>query len=227
MRSTILVLGGALLCSGILRASGICVTANPNPLLGPQCIYSNFGNPQSFNPNFGLNVAFTAVAIPFTPAASFTLDDIEVAAHLPAVDDSATFSIFDSVNFFPDYPGTALESFTFSGPPASDVSPDAFSGTFTAASILHPLLNAGQEYWVVMESVSSSAYWNANTIGVLGAAATADPDGHWNALNNTQGAVALDGTPSNIPEPASWLLSGSALSGLLVILSRRKSPLHA
>src|SRR3954447_20176450 len=109
MRSPILLFGGALLCSGILQASDICV--NP-PTLTLQCIYSNFGTgvsyspPVSYNPDGGLIAAFSgdapysAVAIPFSPTASFTLEDIEVAAKFPSSSDSARFSIYGTLNSF-------------------------------------------------------------------------------------------------------------------------------
>ena len=187
--------------------------------------YSNLGAGQSYNPSSGLDVSYTAVAVPFTPGGSFTLDDIEVAAFLPTTGDYAQFSIYDTLNSLPDYPGTALESFTFTGPPTNNVSLDGFSGTFTAASVLHPLLNAGEEYWVVMDTVSSNAFWNANTMGALGAATTlADPPGQWSLLpSNSQGALALDGTPTPSAEPGSLPLFGSGLAGLLLFVKRRSA----
>ena len=223
MRSPILLFGGALLCSGILQASDICV--NP-PTLTLQCIYSNFGTGVSYNPDGNLIAAFSgdapysAVAIPFSPTSSYTLEDIELAVKFPSSSDSARFSIYGTLNSFPDYPGPALESFTLAGPPTSNISPDGLSGTYTVASLLHPLLSGGQEYWVVMDDVSFpyNTAWDYNTLGVFGTAST-DFEGQWLASSNIQGAVALDGSPA-APEPASWLLFGSALAGLFMLRQR-------
>jgi hypothetical protein len=210
MRASILLLGGALMYSGILRAGDICVNP-PTPTL--QCIYSNFGPDQSFNPTSGLIVGYSAVAIPFTPAESITLSDIEIAVILPSADDFATFSIYDSINSLPG--NDRLESFTFTGP-------DALSGTYTAPSVQNPFLNGGEEYWIVMDTVSSNAVWNSNTIGTLGAATILAPTdidpAQWSARTSlSQGTVALDGMPDS-PEPGSWLLISGGMAGFLVFI---------
>ncbi len=83
----------------------------------------------------------------------------------------------------------------------------ASSSPLTVQSTAHPLLEAGQTYWVGMNGANGGlAVWNQTTSSTAGLSAT-DGAGNWSAEGGIQGAVELDGTlvfetPVPVPDPA-------------------------
>ncbi len=217
MKISILLFGAAVLCSSVLRAANICV--DPDTLTR-RCIYTNFGEGQSYQQDVGLTPGYSAVGVSFTPTASYNLLNIQVAAFRANSEIAVNFSIYDSSGGFP---GALLETLTFDnlGIPEGEPLP----GTATAASVLHPILWGGMQYWIVMEGVSpGDATWNWNSTGQTGAATLLAPQfegdtPHWSLLSNyDQGAFAVDGSP--IPEPATLML-GAPLMFALMLRRRR------
>lgn len=233
MKVSILLFAAAVLCSSVLKAGEIC--AGPNTQTDV-CIYSNFGEGQSYLLDTGLTPGYSgagAVAVAFTPSFSSTLLNIEVAAFRASsqVPDSVHFAVYDASGEG-GFPGTLLEGFQLSGFGVANTDPqpgDPVSGSVTtsaafrvsAASVLHPLLQMGMQYWLVMDGISDSGdfTWNSNSLGRTGAATILAPPfpgdpALWSALPNySQGAFALDGNPT--PEPGTLALLLSALAFVL------------
>lgn len=229
----------ALLFSGNLLASGICVPGDTQTL---HCIYNNFGPSGAgdyqadvaWQTGGGLIVAYQQVAIPFQANGSYYLNNLEVAVSRVSgsVADSIHFSIFNNVGGAPasgGSPGSSLESFALTGLGYPGGTPP--QGTVTVASSLHPLLMSGLFYWVVMTDVNSGGdiVWNYNSSGALGAegylppnASNGDPAAWGAYASYTQGAVALDGTPA-LPEPSTWLLLAGGLMAAARTAGKRSS----
>jgi hypothetical protein len=162
------------------------------------------------------SVTYTALqGVPFTPSFNAKLDSISFAAKytsgLNALDVILTS---DSGGV----PGTALETFTFSGL--------ATTGTiYTANSSLHVALNQGTQYWVVLAAQGNGYFsWNEN-INLPGSVAIKGlqgyPDTNWHVNSSIYTPVFdVNGTPVPIPG-AVWLL-GSGLLGLVAIRRRFK-----
>jgi len=234
MKVSILLFVAAVACSSLLRAGEVC-TVPDTATLG--CIYTNFGEGQSYLLGTGLTPGYSgagAVGVSFTAANSYYLSDIEVAAFRASADvpDSVHFAIYDNTGQG-GFPGTLVEGFQLSGFGIANPDPqpgDPLPGSVTtsssfrvsAASVLHPLLLAGMQYWVVMDGIgdSGNVTWNANSLQRQGAAtilAPASPEDPalWSALPSySQGAFALDGTPT--PEPSTFLMILPLAAGLYI-----------
>lgn len=186
-------------------------------------IYTNFGDGDSFLAGSGLIVtrdgaAWSSVAVSFIPAAAYSLTSIEFAAStLVSGANGESLAIFMDDNGHPA--GTPLETIAFDG----QMTPfGASSSLLTVQSTVHPLLEAGQTYWVGMNGANGGlAVWNQTTSPTAGFSAT-DGAGNWSADDAIQGAVELDGTllfetpgPGSVagptlPDEPIALLSGAA-----------------
>jgi hypothetical protein len=214
MNFAVLTLVAATLCSGVLRAD---------------IIYSNFGADQSFTAGVGLTPAYSAVASSFMPDATYAVDEYQIAAYLdsPDLPDTVTFSLYNSVN---NLPGTSLESFTLTDlgyPAGTDYAASTPPpGILTEASVSNPVVEAGQQYWIVMSGIDpGNVIWNDDGNETVGAA-TLGQDATWSLLPNyNQGAFEVDGTlvsgSSATPEPSSFLTLAGGLAGLALARKRR------
>ena len=201
----------AILCSGIASAG---------------VIYSNFGAGQTFAGGVGLTPAFSAVASSFTPDATYSVDEYQIAAFRASPDtpDTVTFSLYSDAN---GVPGADIESFTLSGlgyPAGNDFSESTPPpGILSEDSPTNPVLEAGQQYWLVMSGINpGDVTWNDDGNGQTGAAAQ-NPDNSWTLLPNySQGAFEIDGTLASdaAPEPASFLMLAGGLAAI-VLLARQ------
>jgi hypothetical protein len=115
-------------------------------------------------------------------------------------------------------PGAALETLTFPELPSS-------GSLYTVTSSLHPALNQGTQYWVVLAPRDNGViawYENEGLPGPLAARRdllAADPG--WFAVSaNYTTYFAVDGTP--VPIPGAFYLLGSGLMGLVVLRRRMK-----
>ena len=217
----------------MLRRLGItglvCVTVVwSRPVFATSIVFSDFGPGDSYNVNVGYTVSSAGnlfntnqdidIAMGFTPTADYTLDSIKLAAAV-ASGSPNEFDVWlttDSVG----RPGTILESWVFSN--AMGLFGQS-NPTLAANSILHPTLNANTLYWLVADvpdASSLSAAWNVNSIGENGPTSYRVNDGTWSAaFSNTQSAFEIDGTP--VPEPATLMLFGSGLLGIVHRRHRR------
>lgn len=165
-------------------------------------------------PSPGTPVA-TQWGFSFTPTVDATLDSIKFAASYMSGNNALNVILMsDSA----DVPGTALETFTFTG-----LSP---TGTlYTANSLLHPVMNQGTRYWVVLAPQGDGMFgWYEDDSLPGPLAARRDilaTDPGWFAVSALHPTYfAVEGTVVPIPG-AMWLL-GSGLLGLAALGRKMK-----
>jgi hypothetical protein len=184
-------------------------------------VYSTFGEPgDTFNTGGGTAVAgsgsvfhYDAQAMAFTPSTSVTLDSFRFAFFT-----SSTGYLIDAIitKDSSGSPGAALETFS------SITAPKGTAGVIlTEDSIMHPELDAGTSYWLVLQphdpGSSDFGTWNQSLpVAGGGNASRSSPTGAWEAFTfGAQDAFDIQGTPLAVPEPASLTLAGVAAAGLL------------
>jgi hypothetical protein len=201
-------------------------------------IYTNFDASGSYSAGAGLIVtndpiSGASVAIAFTPSDNYNLTSIEFVASDLILNDSndVTLGIFADNGGLPG--STPLESFSV---PLTGMFGDNILVT-TVSSILQPLLLAGTQYWVGMNTAPQDLIiWNQNVTSANGFAET-DGSGNWSAADpfQPQGVLQVDGAlaaiqppdasdtlPSSVPEPAVWTLMAIGLVAVLLLLRRRE-----
>ena len=118
-------------------------------------------------------------------------------------------------------PGALLEAW-------SNMTVPQFTALFTVASVVHPLILAGDAYWFTATSPNIPAngtnfglQWGDSPVLSSGGIWAPDGSGGWANIFNTapnispQAGIELD----SVPEPASWALFGV---GLATVLARRR-----
>ncbi len=116
-------------------------------------------------------------------------------------------------------PGSIIESWTI-----DDELPQLGSSNsgdlVTATSLLHPLLTAGTQYWVVL-SLTGGGYtngaWNWNSIGDTGPVYNTENGVVVSDGNRTRGAMQING----VSEPSSIVMASASLLVTLGFVLRR------
>ena len=183
-------------------------------------VFSNFGPGMTFNVPQAWNVSGTnffggrVVAQSFTPTVNVAFS----SAQLP-------MGIINGPNLLQvllmtisgGLPGTIVEAITLT----DAVAPIGTGGIVLANSALHPVLNAGTEYWLVAFAPDDNTFmgWNLSlndfsTFVLLNG--THSITGPWE-FSAPRGAFQINGSP--VPEPATMLLLGA---GILSIMFRRR-----
>ena len=178
-------------------------------------IYNNFGPGNSYENTTcaviggpGSLLGKWSSAMPFAPSANYTLDTITVGIGVFGGTNSLDLALCDDAG---GVPGTALESWSgiSMGPP------DTSGVVETVASVAHPLLTSGDQYWVVASADGNTvAVWGQNSTGDVG------PEGQfvsgvWGLPVGQRGAYSVTGDPVNVPEPATCALFALGALGLL------------
>ena len=176
-------------------------------------VYSNFGPPgTAYNVSIGWDIPYTGgnfIGEPFTPAVSTDLQNIQIALEYLTQPFDGTIAIEPDAGLGMGPNGsTILESFNF----VDNVAFGTAQSPLTFNSLLHPLLNAGQEYWVVVTETSGSGSWMWNNQFANSVLFSANQAPN----NQTQGAFAINAAP----EPTTFVLLAGTL--LLLAISRRK-----
>ena len=166
-------------------------------------IYTNFGTGDAYASGAGVivtndNVAWSSVAVAFTPSANYDLTSIELVATDIIPDDlGATLGIFaDNGSGQPG--GAPIESFTLG--PLGQFGESV--PVMTVTSLLQPLLLANTQYWIGLNApIGDLIVWNQSVTSSLGFSQT-DGSGNWSTSNADQGAVEIDGTLDYSNPPA-------------------------
>ena len=177
-------------------------------------IYSNIQPGDTFGPGVAIGVVpfvgvFNYAGEGFTPGQNYTFDSVEMAVSLSSGPNVLDVYLMGTVG---GLPSGILESFTLN----NDLSNNPATGVVTIDSLLHPLLEAGMEYWIVAAGgPTTTAFWAQNVHNSMGlnvsgpTLSTLVLDSSSNVIMATQ----VNGTAA-IPEPGSWTLMLASL-GLL------------
>lgn len=173
-------------------------------------IYSNIEPGDTFGPGVAIGLEpfggpYNNAGIGFVSSQNYTFESMELAVSLFSGPNVLDVDLMSSMGGLPNQ---VLESFTLNG----DMSTDSATGLVTIDSVTHPLLEAGQVYWVVAAGGSTTtAFWAENSNGVEGPNVSGPSLTSLvrDANTNTVEAIEVSGNP--VPEPGSWILMGGAL----------------
>lgn len=187
-------------------------------------VFDNFGPGDTFIHNGGQaigvigwlgSLVVKTAAMPFTSGANYTLDRVELAASL---DNGANELDVWLTNTVSGLPGSVLESYHFSGAMGFFATPNI--PILSVNSSLHPLLQAGSQYWLLATSIQAYAVWNNSTdVGLNVYRFDSDP---WTTDDGSVGAFRITATP--VPESSTALSIFFGLCGISW-LGVRKFPL--
>ena len=160
------------------------------------------------------------VAASFTPGSDYLLDSADFAfvTNLNVTD---TFAVRLTTSDSGGLPNTTIESFSVSIPPSNPIG--SSPAIYTISSALHPLLTSGETYWLCVSPYNEQSYgaWFWNDQGITGGWSTGPWLGSFLGVReDITPAFRAEGTAAPVPEPATMLLLGSGLIGLIGL--RRK-----
>jgi hypothetical protein len=179
-------------------------------------IFNNFGPGDSYTTNQGWTISGPTGAPPgFVQGDAFSipagpdlqLDRIRLAVgHVTGPNQVIVTLRADAGGL----PGAVLETFNFTNLGAFGQNNPPLS----ADSVLHPLLHAGAQYWLIADPGNAATWdaWSLNTVNDVGPHAQSQGGGPFTENNLTRGAFEIFGSPAAVPEPATvTLLSTGAL----------------
>lgn len=178
-------------------------------------IYTNFDAANSNTASPAIPIAAGSggrtVAQSFTPTQDYILGSVTLALSVPATETGATFTVAIMNDSGSGSPGTVIEQFTVTSPPASQtpVIPIVLN------SVLNPTLSAYTQYWLAVAPADPNlGYWQTNTTGdlagsspaVLTLVSSAGLVGPWDTsfwFGEPRGAFTISGNPATGPsDPA-------------------------
>ncbi len=191
------VILGVVASGGLARAGSIVFSDFGSPGTLYQAAsgvpLTGYTTPSSF-------VGFLDQAFAFTPSASFTFTELDIAlTYVSGTNDGVVSLWTDSGG----EPGTTLAGWITGSVPA-------FGGCCTYQSFIPvPSLTllAGQQYWILAAAngYSNQLMWNLNSLGVTGPQATSVDQGPYSTSTSVEGDFQVLGTA--VPEPSSVALS--------------------
>jgi hypothetical protein len=211
---------GVTFAIGLLLIWGAAIPSQADSI-----VFSNLGLGDSYQGTSGYTLGFTGpgsgyrvYADAFTVGATSTdLSTIGVAVGFVAGTNQLTINLdADSAGA----PGSVIESFTLNGamPPFGV---NSMGNLVTATSVLHPLLTAGTQYWVVVSvpnDGTSQAAWALNSIGDMGPVAVYSDGTPIFIGTGVRGALLVTG----VPEPSSIVMVGTSAVVVLGCILRHR-----
>jgi len=174
-------------------------------------IYSNIQPGDIFGPGIAIGLVpfvgvYNLAGIGFNAGSGYTLDSFQMAVSLFTGPNVLDVYLMDTSGGLPD---NVLESWEL------DDQMTASTSVLTIDSLTHPLLQPGQEYWIVAGGgPTTTAFWAENAHNITGpnvsggSLTTLVRDSDQNVVE----ALEVEGTPVGaVPEPATWTLILSAL----------------
>jgi hypothetical protein len=189
---------------------------------GPVTLFSDFGPGGTWSPGPGWTFGCGAVcwgnagltlAFGFTPNVTANLAEVDtVVQSMFSVPETLLLSVAADSS---GNPGAVLEQFSL----PLTLTP----AVLTAVSAVHPLLESGEQYWIVYQlpdPVNDAAAVSINDIGYSGPYASHFGNDPWSVYIDTAGVFSVTGDQP-VPEPgsASLVIAGIFLAGFQ--LSRR------
>lgn len=200
----------------------VCILIWPASISMADTIFNSFGPGDSYNAGVGYTIGNGGYqqGNAFSPAMTASVDSYEIAIGLVSGQNLFSLSL---LNDLAGEPGSVIETFQIN---------DAM-GTFGVMnppilvnSLVHPLLEAGKQYWLIAGAPSADTWaaFNYNGTGMMGLRATwSDVASFWDVYEDNVAAFRINGTPgAAVPEPTSLLLLAAGI-GVLGLAARRKS----
>ncbi|HSY42813.1 MAG TPA: PEP-CTERM sorting domain-containing protein [Candidatus Acidoferrum sp.] len=215
LRFSIRLIGAALL------SIVFCVSACAQNAVD---VFNSFGPGNAYNVAGGWVVAgsggildgttYVGMAEYFVPQVSGYLDQIQLATYFRGGSAVSDFSIAQDNGS--GLPGTILESF------ADVTTPD--NGVLTLDSVITPLLQAGQEYWLCDEAASANTdtLWMLNSTGIANNFVVESLEGDWSPASPDGATDAVFSiSVVSVPEPSAAAM-GLLGVGLFLMRNRRR-----
>lgn len=191
-------------------------------------IYDNFDLGDTYNQNVGLTLSTgSPVGVDWDQGNAFALDSFGMDYYLDTID--LAVGLVSGLNELDVWlmtdsagePGTIIESFHFSDVMGSF---GALNPPLTANSLLNPLLEADEQYWLIASVTGPDTWaaWNYNSTDDVGLIASRADLGTWEIHEGTNGAFRVTGTSVPVSEPATIVLFGSGLIGLAVFSRKHR-----
>jgi hypothetical protein len=212
----------------VILALATALMAPTRALADPVSVFSNLSQGANYRSGYW-DIAFRSVGFGFIPTVDATFQSLTLSLarkpegeSLPFPDADPTITLFQSAG---GAPGSALESFHVDHGDLSEVlSPFP---TVTLSSSAHPLLRAGELYWIATAAPSGLTFWVSASAPTVGPAAFR-PNGadEWSVVTRNQiGGFSVLGdltAPAEVPEPASMLLVATGVAGVVRAGTRRR-----
>jgi hypothetical protein len=212
----------------------LAVIALPSPVRGdPLILFDTFGPGHTYDccdarPEFGsnhngFNGGGNLVSMAFSPGPTSPLVAIDVAvgtASSPSGFEPFTLALMSSIG---GVPGTTIESWNLTTNFLVTQCTNCFE---TAVSTLHPVLQAGTQYWLaVFPPPDFDGDWMLgppSNPGIGTIALSSDNGTNWTPVpNNPLGAFDVKGV-SSTPEPGTLILLASGLLGIPIATRRKR-----